>query len=217
MREPLPDRTYDRVVSFDERSRQFPVRTLIEATKPRSYTWRSPVHLDQGREGSCVGHGWAHQVGSSPKGQPALATSALALALYHEAQTMDEWPGEDYSGSSVLGGAKATLSRGYISQYRWAFGLDDALLAISRKGPAVLGINWYAGMEDPDSKGLLHASGELKGGHCVLAVGVSLSRKAVRLHNSWGTGWGIGGDAYLPFEDLGRLLAESGECCIPVR
>lgn len=81
----------------------------------------------------------------------------------------------------------------------------------------VLGIDWYNDMFDPDADGLLHVTGGVAGGHAILANGVSLKRRQVRLENSWGVNWGVDGHAYLGFDDLGTLLAGDGEACVPVK
>jgi hypothetical protein len=37
------------------------------------------------------------------------------------------------------------------------------------------------------------------------------------IRNSWGTGWGIGGDAFLPVAGLADLFADGGDCAVPVK
>lgn len=213
------DPRLDRIPQFDEKSRGYPIRTLLERaglTKPRSYTWRVPVNLDQGNEGACVGFGWSHELAARPVIIPDV-TDATATALYDRARQLDEWPGEDYDGTSVLAGAKAVEEAGFLREYRWAFGLEDVRLALGYHGPVVLGINWYDGMFDVDSDGFIHKSGDLAGGHCILAYSVSERLQVVRLWNSWGPDWGMGGSAMITFADLDALLHEQGEACIPVR
>lgn len=204
----------DRLVEFDTRSRQYPIRTLLQAKQPRSYTWACPTVLDQGNIGACVGFSWAQELAARPRIHQV--DYSFALALYKMAQTLDQWPGEDYEGSSVIAGAKAVQRSGFMGEYRWAFGLTDALLAIGYSGPCVLGVNWYSSMFAVDDRGFIRVGGRLEGGHAILANGVSLKRQAVRLHNSWGRDWGSNGEAWIGFTDLERLLHEDGECCVPV-
>lgn len=204
----------DRRVEFDPKSRSFPIRTLIQAKQPRSYTWSCTAHLDQGQEGACVGHAFAHDIAARPKVRPA--DSVLAFRLYRYAQQLDEWEGGSYSGTSVLAGAKAVQRLGYVREYRWAFSLDETLLAIGYTGPVVLGLNWYGGMWNPDDKGFIHVTGSLSGGHAILAHGVSLKSESVLLRNSWGQSWGVNGGCRISFTDLDRLLHEDGEACVPV-
>jgi hypothetical protein len=138
------------------------------------------------------------------------------IEIYRRARQLDQWPGENYSGTSVLAGAKAMVEKGWLREYRWAFGLQDVLVTISQYGPVVFGLNWYEGMREPDDKGFVHVQGGSVGGHAVLGLGVSMRRGAVRLHNSWGRSWGQDGRAWISFGDLERLLYEQGEVCVPV-
>lgn len=204
-----------RIPEFDIRSRGYPIRTLIGDALPLvSRMWSCEDFLDQGSEGACVGFSWTHDIAAEPV--VGVVNTELAFLIYYSAQKIDQWPGEDYDGTSVIAGAKVVHDLGWISEYRWAFGLDDALAAVSHVGPVILGVNWYTGMWDTDDDGYLYVSGHVAGGHAILMVGIDLDRRAVRLHNSWGPSWGDNGGAWLSFEDLGRLLEESGEACIPL-
>ena len=207
-----------RLIEFDERSRSFPIRaTWPPGKQPRSYTWSCAFHLDQGSTSSCVGHAWAHEVAARPAVDSV--DSALAMRLYHRAQQLDPWPGAepDYYGTSILAGAKATQEEGRIGEYRWAFGLLDLILAVGYRGPAVVGVNWYEGMFFPDRDSVISPTGRLAGGHAILVNGVSVTKDLFRIHNSWGSNWGTGGDAFITFDDMDRLLHEDGEACIPVQ
>lgn len=209
-------RMLDRVVHFDERSRNYPIRELLATAAPRSYTWACKPHLNQGSEGACVGFAWAHELAARPVVVPNVDNTA-ALKVYHEAQTLDEWPGEDYDGTSVLAGAKAVQADGYMPEYRWAFSLDDLILAIGNHGPAVLGINWYNDMFNPSLMGWVKPTGGIAGGHAILARGVNIKKRYVTLRNSWGISWGCLGDCKISFDDLEFLLNDNGEACIPVQ
>lgn len=210
------DRRLDRVPYWDPRNEDYPIRTLVSGT-PRSYTWPLDMVLDQGSEGACVGFAVTHELRAKPK--VVDVTQASAYALYALAQTLDPWPGEAYEGTSVLAGVKAAQQAGHISEYRWAMDVDDLALAVSRKGPAILGIDWYESMYDPDwrsSGPWLTLSGPIVGGHAILCRGYSITKKAFRLHNSWGPGWGDNGKAWISASDMKTLLAQQGEACIPV-
>lgn len=208
------DARLGRLIQFDERSRNYPISAILHDRK-RSYTWRCDTHLDQGTEGSCVGHAFAHDIAARPSVSPV--TSSLALQIYRRAQQIDEWPGEGYSGTSILAGAKATKEAGYLDEYRWAFGLDDLISAVGYHGPAVLGVNWYQGMIAPGADGFIHPTGQFMGGHAILCHSVSIKHERFTLHNSWGPTWGRGGRCYVSFTDMNRLLSERGEACIPVK
>lgn len=210
------DPRLDRVVRFDGRSRNFPIRALIDQRKPRSYTWSCGVWLNQGQEGACTGFAVTHEAAARPV--TVRVDEVMARSIYQRARQIDEWPGEDYEGSSVLAAIKAGQEQGWYGEYRWAFGIDDLKLALSYKGPAVLGIPWYEGMFEPDSTGFIRPDGSVMGGHAILANGICLKAPGyIRLHNSWGKGWGVNGECFITFADLDRLLHEQGEACIPVQ
>lgn len=226
------DRRLDRLPQFDERSRLYGIRELVGMKPLRSYTWRCDAWLDQGREGACVGFSWAHELAARPVAIKGV-TALTGKRIYESAQKRDDIPGEDYEGTSVLAGAKAVQFFGYIESYRWAFSLNELLLALGYAGPVVLGINWYASMFATDAAGRVHVGGELAGGHAILAnrvalvwrnpqspkvmANVDMDKSTIRLHNSWGkTGWGINGDGEVSLTDTERLLNEDGEACIPV-
>lgn len=217
------DRRLDRIIQFDDRSRQFPIRTLVADKPLRSYTWRLNTRLDQGDEGACVGFSWSQELAARPVEVPNISND-FAREIYHEAQQLDEWDGGEYAGAdpqyegtSVLAGAKVVQAQGRIKEYRWAFSLNDVLLALGYQGPGVLGCNWYSDMMEPDLNGFVKPTGEIAGGHAILVRGVSVKRKTVTLANSWGTSWGKGGDCYMTFEDFEKLLLDAGEFCIPVQ
>lgn len=214
-------RRLDRIVSFDEKSRAYPVRLLpgLAAKQPRSYTWRCDTWLDQGSDGACVGFAVSHELAARPS-VVAVTNKFAKEKVYWEAQKIDEWAGGAYpgavpfyEGTSVLAGVKVAHKLGAMDSYRWSFNMDDLLLGLSYAGPAVLGLNWYSGMFEPDDRGFIHRTGQVEGGHAILAIGHSIKKQAVRLHNSWGKSWGDGGRAWISYTDLRRLLAEAGEAC----
>src|SRR5690349_17955050 len=216
-------RTFDRIVQFDEQSRNYPIMAVVPTTVLTSKTWDCNTWNDQGQEGACVGFGFSHELSAEP--QPVPTNYSLALGIYNRAKLLDNFPGEDYSGTSVLAGAKAVselknnIGEPYIKSYRWAFGLRDVALAVAHVAPVVIGINWYEGMYEPDSAGYLHKSGELVGGHCTLILGVvivpltgisqpttlaqvDMNKSYAIIHNSWGKSWGVNGRAKISFADL---------------
>lgn len=233
--EDFSNRVLDRLPEFDPRSRLFRAIEPTDTRDFRSYTWSCSIYNDQGYEGACVGFAWSHELSARPKIIPTYTEGAQAI--YHRAQDLDEWEGNDYDGTSVLAGIKAvqemknSYGKPLIKEYRWAFGVQDTLRVIGYQGPVVLGVNWYEEMFYPDSTGLISASGEVAGGHAILANGVKIvkvdplaartwdnvdkDKSLVRLHNSWGISYGNGGDVFVSVADLEFLLDEQGEACIP--
>ena len=92
---------------------------------------------DQGEEGACVGFGISRLASNLNRKRYD------ARWLYHEAQKVDEWPGESYDGTSVKAGLDILRTRGHrvvsqgstksesvkegISANRWATSIDDVL------------------------------------------------------------------------------------------
>lgn len=239
------DARLDRVYELDWRSLAFLAGPSAGTTprKPRGYTHRLDVFLDQGQEGSCVGHGYAHELAATPRVVNGMSHQYAVESIYWPAQKEDPWPGGAYpdadpfeEGTSVLTGAKICKDKGYYLQYNWCMNARDVAEVLGYDGPVVLGLNWYTGMFSPDSDGFLHAVGNIEGGHCICAVGVKIvwkhwynrlvsqnwenvdmEKSYVLLHNSWGQSWGMGGRAKLSLADLDLLMAQQGEACAPKR
>jgi hypothetical protein len=225
------NRVLDWRPQFDERSKNYPIRAFFPAVQHKTFTlWKHGEILDQGSEGACVGFGWTAEALSGPvhvdlEEVPAPKApkepNRFAYYVYREAQKIDQWPGTDYEGTSVIAGAKVMSRYGVIHQYRWAFGIHDVVGAIMSQGPVVLGINWYDGMYTAPN-GRLTVSGNHVGGHAILAIGYNPSSQVFRgqetiiLQNSWGKSWGIDGIAEITVDDLSRLLKEGGEACVPL-
>lgn len=204
-----------RLPSFDPRSREFGVSRLMAAAVPRSMEWYCPIQLDQGHLSACVGFSWSHFLAAMP--QPVSGvTEEKAIGIYRHAQTIDEWPGEKYEGTSVLAGVRSIQERypGLIDAYYWAFNINQVIMALGYIGPVVLGIPWYNSMFSPDERGVITPKGVTTGGHAILAKGVNVEDKLVRLHNSWGPDWGFMGDCFISFDDLTQLLREDGDACV---
>jgi hypothetical protein len=205
------DPRLDRLVQFDDKSRKYPIRTIMKGKKPRSFTWRCNAWLDQGAEGACVGFGVAHELAARPA--EARMGDQYAREIYREAKKIDPWPGEDYEGTSVLAGVKVAQKLGWMKSYRWSFSLEDLILGVGFNGPAVMGLAWLEGMSNTDEKGFIHVTGTVRGGHCILNRAVNIKEKYFMLHNSWGRSWGIDGDCKVSFLDMEKLLGMDGEAC----
>jgi hypothetical protein len=214
----------------DPASLQFPIRAALGTVEDKPRAWDLGEVLDQGQEGACVGFGWTADLLASPR-PDKYATAAVgnrfARNVYFDAQRIDEWEGENYEGTSVLAGAKVIAAKGYMSEYRWAFSIEDVRDAVIAEGPVVIGIPWYSNMYGTRPSGLLDIGGQLVGGHCILVSGYHPSmrirgegwnerHRVFRLRNSWGPDWGVNGNGFIKYDDLAALLREWGEACVPV-
>jgi len=204
-------------IVWDDRSRNYPVRTLFGAGGvPTSRRWPCYSRLDQDGVGACVGFGWSNELAADPVSVQGV-TNDLGFKIYHEAQLIDEWPGENYEGTSVLAGAKIVQRMGYMDEYRWAFGIDDVMLTLSELGPVVFGVPWYQSMFAVAADGRLTISGVASGGHCILGDELDIQQGRIWLLNNWTRNWGIDGRAWMAIEDWDKLLRQGGQACVPVK
>lgn len=215
-------RAFDRVPNWDARNADHPLQLLAEPAEAvverplKTKTWTIPDVLDQGAEGACTGFGTSHMLSATPKARPGV-DERFAHTLYKLAQTMDEWPGEDYDGSSVLGAMKAAKSKGYVTQYVWTRTAREVAVAIGYFGPVVIGVDWHQRMMNTDPEGFVHVDGRVVGGHCVALTGFSHTTGAFTFVNSWGEGWGRKGLGKLSYADLDRLLGTNGEAALATK
>lgn len=226
------DNRLGRIVEFDERSREFNIRQLLDPNAvPVTKLWQIPATadqtvLDQGQEGACTGFGTTNELRFDPVAVARADGRGLDYTfarefIYWEAQKNDPWPGgaypgalPRYEGTSVLAAIKRMQALGFYTEYRWAFGERDLALTVGNVGPAVLGLNWYQGMFKPNSRGYLRPTGAIQGGHCLLCIGYDARYKYYTLYNSWGPKWGKNGTARVSAADMAKLLANNGEACV---
>lgn len=207
-----------RLPAPDERDHGF-LLTRPAITRTARFWWGYKTRLDQNGYPQCVAYAWSHFITDAPRRH--LVPLLDPADLYHQAQLVDEWPGEDYDGTSVRAGAKVLAALAAIeTEYRWAFDLDTLVANLLEVGPVVLGVNWYEAMFDPDKDNFVRIGGDVAGGHAIKADGVNVVKRFVRIKNSWrnpdGSWWGRGSFARISFDDMERLLDEQGEACMAV-
>ena len=84
-----------------------------------------PQILDQGQEGACTGFGLAAVINLLNAKKRNIQFSASPRMLYEMAQKHDEWPGEDYDGSSCRGAIRGWKNMGVCSDTDWPYKNDD--------------------------------------------------------------------------------------------
>lgn len=237
--EPLHDRLGAVASENDERLAKYPMRALLGGLAPRDKAWRVPLHLDQVGP-SCTGHCATFDLAAwpSPVRRPdgRTFTEDDALEAYRQAQLHDEWPGEDYEGSSTDGALRGQLANGFIGGYHWATDIDAVILAVGNVGPVRFASRWTTDMFYPDPlTGVLSPSGGDEGGHSYLLSAVNMrgyatvapgklrkvaNEPVLRVWNSWWDGkdpaqaWGYRGTGILRRSDAGDLLKSGGEAAI---
>lgn len=231
---PATDVRLGRHVHHDSESRRYAFPTAGLTIASVRHQRRIPV-LDQGNLGSCTGNAGIGALGTDPCWQASWAAltqrpvdrsrpphytfdEAGAVQLYSDATRIDDAPGQyppDDTGSSGLAIAQVLKSAGEISGYQHTFSLDDALKALTQY-PLMVGTVWYQSMFTPSAEGVLEvaASSGVAGGHEYVIDEYDATRGMVGVTNSWGTGWGMAGRAYMQAEDLGALLAQQGDVIV---
>lgn len=203
-------RKYGRIYIPDTRDKRF---TIPRTTSHRQWRYWDDRRCkgDQGDTPHCVGFAWMHWLQCAP-----IANWLNADGLYRLAQLVDEYPGEDYDGTSVRGGAKVLHWLGLIEEYRWTRTFATLVDTVLEKAPVVLGTDWYSDMDELDEYHAIHAKGRILGGHAYLITGVNVKTQYFRICNSWGEGWGYSGRAWIGFADMKRLIRADGEVCLAI-
>lgn len=214
-----------RHVLHDARSLAYDAAELLTSTGPLKTVLHecTVAPWDQGDIGSCTANAALGLLVTAPFAVSGrVFTEADAVALYSEETKLDDrqipghYPPED-TGSTGVWSMKALQARGLIRGYRHAFSLDTALKLLQQY-PVSTGLPWFNSMFEVDADNVIkvdQASG-LAGGHQIAIVGIDVDRKAVRVRNSWGTGWADGGYAWLRWDDWKTLLHLHGDVVVPV-
>lgn len=191
-------------------SRDHPMLAALEApTLLRSRYYRTGVILDQGNTNSCVGFTCRQWMQTAPVMFKGVTPSGLEV--YQYALTVDEYHGEQDTGTSIRAGVKSLQYFGRVSSYVFASSAEEARQwLISDKGSVIVGTQFTEGMAKPTG-GYMNPTGRIVGGHAYLLMGYSVSRLAFRMCNSWGRGWGQNGRAWLRYQDFSDLLQAQGD------
>jgi len=81
--------------------------------------------LNQGKEGACTGFGLAAVINLLNTQKRNLQFKASPRMLYEMAKKHDEWPGQDYAGSSCRGAIRGWKNMGVCSEEDWRYLPDD--------------------------------------------------------------------------------------------
>ncbi len=230
-----PARRFDaRRDTMDFRDQMF-VPTLVEVPPHLPLgdyvDWAVPV-LDQGSEGACTGYGLATVVHYLLRRRAVMPDhdAVSPRMLYEMARRYDEWPGENYDGSSARGAMKGWHKHGVCSDVDWPSepdrrhgGLNEARVSAARKRP--LGAYFRVNHRDLVAMhaaiaevGILYATATVHAGwqkvqyDGVIPFGtaplgghafaiVAYDMQGFWIQNSWGPGWGLRGFAHLSYDD----------------
>lgn len=143
---------------------------------------------------------------------------------YSEATKRDPFEGEyppDDNGASALGLMKWWKELGLIESYKWVIdGGFESVVAALQETPVLFGTWWYEGLGEPNSRGLVTATGEQQGGHEYLANAIIWnklpSKRLIGFENSWGESWGELGKFFMTWEQAEELWLDDGDVAVPI-
>lgn len=193
---------------------------VARAETPVSAKWERRIAVqDQGSLGRCVPTSAIGVLGTEPFYSQlppeirALIRDETSLELYREVTRNDPFDGAwepDDTGTDGLSIAKVLKKRAWISGYQHITSLEAAWGAI-KKNPFITGVMWMSDMDFPNSEGIVHATGYVRGGHEFEVAEYDASRGLWACWQSWGTGFGRNGKFYIPDEDYKKLLEMQGD------
>jgi len=215
-----------RHVEHDPRSRDYAYKAATTALVAVEHMRHGSI-FDQGQLGSCTGNAACGAKNTAPlyhSGSTHLETEASAVDIYSLGTRLDGlgdgyYPPTD-TGSSGLAVSKAMKQLGMIGSYSHAFDMTAALAAL-QAGPVITGVLWYEGFDTPDANGLVKISGQVRGGHEIVARGfepgsdtTNFLDALILLDNSWGTGYGVNGSFKWTVATWQKLLNQQGDVTI---
>jgi hypothetical protein len=188
--------------------------------------------LDQGQEGACTGFGLATVANFLLRGRKVRSDKepVSPRMFYEMARRYDEWPGEDYSGSSARGAMKGWHKHGVTSEAKWPYNpndpagyLDNDRAADASQRP--LGAYYRVNHQDLicmhsalSEVGILYATAKVHDGWRTpnedgaikrtdniigghaFAI-VAFDHEGFWVQNSWGPDWGKGGFCHITYDD----------------
>lgn len=195
-----PDYRDRRFALTADRLHEIP-RQLTPGARRRTLPWHlSPaIPLNQGDTDACTIYFVLHALLAAPHVHAAEFIAGLSpLAMLMAAKRVDEWPGEDYDGTSARAALKIFQQAGLIGDYLWATDEDIAKEYLATRGPLGLGSDWWTGMDTPDAHGYVEPTGTVRGGHeYMVRWYYNTAHKkypdTIECVNSWGPGYGQNG------------------------
>lgn len=189
---------------------------------------------DTGPEGTTVGFSIAYALQAAVKEKTGEALTLSPRGIYVLAKKYDEWPGEDYEGTSVVGGLKAVREIGAYLEEDWPYesktkpktarkpsykisayselrGIEQFLNALREKKVIVAAIQVTDGFDKTDKDGKVTIKLPLKsmGAKTICIVGYNEETAEFKFANDWGRAWGKGGFGLIKDTDLTRIMQEA--------
>ena len=188
---------------------------------------------DTGPEGTTVGFALAYAIQAAAKARGQSDLDVSARGIYTLAKRFDEFPGEDYEGTSLLGGLQAAKSVGVYSAKEWpyaekaipsdavkpilkvkAFAQASAITQILdalRAGKVVAAaILVTSDFDNPSKDGRVILKLPLRelGLKSIAIVGYNPRTAEFKFANDWGAGWGAQGFGLIKDTDLAKIIKD---------
>lgn len=194
------------------------------------------IILDQKREGACTGFGLAAIINLlNQERRDKMRVSPRML--YEMAKRHDEWPGENYAGSSCRGAIKGWYNMGVCRDSKWKYTenspggltvarakdarkntigayyriqprISDFHAALNEAGAIYCSAKTHGGWQQPHKTShIIPFRKERQGGHAFAIVGYNA--KGFWVQNSWGKSWGKSGLAIWQYEDWHQNLMDA--------
>ena len=208
--------------------RDWPFQASLQRLRRYVTAPRGLPILDQKSEGACTGFGLAAVINLLNKVRGSKVRVSPRM-LYEMAKLHDEWPGEDYAGSSCRGAIKGWYNMGVCSDAKWPYadgksgalsvdraksardntigayyrvqpGIADFHAALNEAGAIYCSASTHPGWMRPDRRtGVIPYVKQEQGGHAFAIVGYN--SKGFWIQNSWSKTWGKGGLGLWQYED----------------
>jgi len=186
---------------------------------------------DTGPEGTTVGFSIAYAMQAALKAQTGQQVTLSARGLYELAKQYDEWPGESYEGTSLLGGLKAAKTIGAYLESDWPYsekkgppaakpsyrvvsfdpvkGIDGIISALKQRRVVIAQVRVTEDFAEAGKDGKVVIRSRQSGGigsKGVCIVGYDPDSAEFRFANDWGASWGHQGFGLIRDTDLQKLL-----------
>ena len=200
------------------------VSSLPQVTADRKFYTMvdKDFRINQGSEGTCVGHAATNVLLAGPSPHRTYAefqTEELAHQFARNLYLEASGDATYQQGMYPRDACAELLSDDLITSYWKVLQVEDVITALLTFGPVMIAVPWYYSMFYGDAI-LKKAYGNYwikvnlesthVGYHCVALTGIDLDPDGgappfVRIQNSWGSEWGANGTGRLTIESFRRL------------
>jgi hypothetical protein len=187
---------------------------------------------DTGPEGTTVGFALAYTIQAAVRAGGRSDLDVSARGIYTLAKRFDEFPGEDYEGSSLSGGLQAARSVGVYSAKEWPYAakampsgvkpimkvksftqassITEILDSLRADKVVAASILVTSDFDKPSEDGrvILRLPLRQLGQKGIAIVGYNPNTAEFKFANDWGAGWGAQGYGLIKDTDLAKIIKD---------